>query len=290
MELRWVLCCAFTVLCFSTMNESSVNKKVKVAYLTKGDSWKTCLQTEYATISPAKKPLDLGGFIHISGIQPIGKNCDTFDVSEIVDDILLIIPNRLSSKCFHFTDCRAHVVIKNENMVVGNSKCYDVLTGHFWHDQKLDSIDEFQIKNMKPRGTVCDYSALDKLIQQKTLTGSVGDIFSPVEDIVNDAVAKVENFGNQFVATITDQINVLQNTVTDQVNLVSKEIQEQTNVVTSTVTSSYDAVATKITEQTDVVTTAVTKSYDAVATKVQKIDDVLQKDASKAERYLHIFL
>lgn len=153
-------------------------------------------------------------------------------------------------------------------MIVGSSKCFDVLSGHYWHDQQVDTVKEFQIRNMKPRETICEYATLDKIIQEKAVTGSVSDIFSPVEDIVNDGVAGVKDFGNQFTTTITSQLNALQVEVTDQLNTISIKIQEQTDVVTGTVT----------------------KGFNDVGVKIQEIDDAIRKDVSKAEKYFHIFL
>lgn len=126
----------------------------------------------------------------------------TFPLSEIVNDVLIIIPNRVASKCFHFSDCRAYIIIRNDNMVVGNSKCYDMLSGHYWHDQDVNFVENFQIKNMKSKGIVCDYTALDNLIQ-------------PV------ALYHIEDFGNQFTAKIKDQLDILQDAVTNQVNAIS---------------------------------------------------------------------
>lgn len=111
MEWKWVFGSAFMVLCSSRMNESSVEKQVNVAYLSKGIDWKTCLNMDCGSVSPAKTPMDLGGFINISDMKTAGQNCDKFHLSQIVDDLLNVIPETISSKCFHFTNCSAYVIM-----------------------------------------------------------------------------------------------------------------------------------------------------------------------------------
>lgn len=144
-------------------NEST---KVKVAYLTHG-AWKMYLEADMDSIAPSKKTIDLMGFIHVSNIETIAQYCDDFRLSHHVDDFLIVIPDRVGSKCYHFNDCYATIVVVNDKLVVGNAKCYNLLQGHNYHDQGVLAINEFRISNMKARGVICNYNELDAIIRQK---------------------------------------------------------------------------------------------------------------------------
>lgn len=260
-----ILFAVMALLC-ADISTGSGPKTIKLASLTKG-VWKYCLQTDSAKVAPAKIPLDIGGFIHISNIEMYQQNCDEFHLSKHVDDFLIVVPDRVGSNCYHFSDCVATIIMRNEKVILGNSKCFDIFQGHYWHDQGLDSVKEFKVANVLPRGITCDYTKLDSLIRSNK-PKAVGDIFSPIEDLINQSTDQFKTLGNQFTTKITGQFNTLASTITDQVNQVVLVVQQETLNVTATVAA----------------------NYHVVAVKLEEVDQFIKKDVGLFERYFHIFV
>lgn len=88
------------------------SKKIRIAYLTKG-TWKMCLEIDSGLIAPAKQPIDLLGFLHVSQLEVITQFCEDFRLSEHVVDFLVVVPDRVGSKCYHFEDCQATIMLRS---------------------------------------------------------------------------------------------------------------------------------------------------------------------------------
>lgn len=133
-------------------------------------------------------------------------------------------------------------------MIVGNSKCYNVVLGNYYHDQGVQSVTEFGVSNMKPGTIICNYDELDALIWPKNLSkiGAVGDIWSPVEDIANEAVKQITSAANQAIVQIDHQLKVFQKTITDQIHKVSDTVQKESAEISPTVTEQINTVTSTV--------------------------------------------
>lgn len=277
--------------------------KIKVAYMNKMGN-KMCLQTDFGDLPADHNLVDIGKPMNISGMDIIGQFCDEFRLSDHVTDILIVIPGRIKPSCHHYSDCGATIIVRNELIIAENSACYDIAAGHFVHEQGVDYVTNFQIRNIVPRAVTCQKNKIDKLMRPEGYLKSVGDFWSPVVDIEKNAVEQISKVGEQFTSQITDKFTDLQNGVNKQVDQITDQFAELQNGVTKQVAQITDQVtdlqngvskevaqvSLEINQETSKVSKTIEANYEGLKLGLEKIETSVAKDVGLAEKIFHYCL
>lgn len=269
MNIRKSVISAILVLLFGQCCANSDSIPVKVADLTTFGGRK-CYQTDLAYLIDKFLALDVGSGFHVAHVTAnvIGRYFEDFSLSDHIDNIMILTPDRYNSTCFSFGHCRALIIIVNHVLTSGTSKCYDVLHGHCYHAQGLKVITDFEIENIVPFRLTCNSQNKNLLLDQKRMHLSLTDIWSPVEDIANSAVEQIKDIGSQFTNELNAQINQLQKILGSQIDQVSLVVQESSEAVLHEVTT----------------------GAQAIGQKLDDIEEIVEHDVSSVAYYAHIIV
>lgn len=161
----------------------------------------------------------------------------------------IFFPEDNPNVCKEAGQCWANIVLPT-SIVAGtgpssrndNHCCYNILTGHLFHNYtSFEWMTNFEVKDLVPVGLSCDVNFTRLSTIRVHGQGRLGDMFSPVEQWIEDEVSAASVQITQLINDLSQQIlggiESVQSAIVNQTTVLSDELTGSTEQIESGMTS-----------------------------------------------------